>query len=399
MRPRHALTIAVTVVVLAATFGAGLVVGSRARFVDRSAPADVREQVGTMWEVLGLVDRQFFFKSRIDHHKLMVGAIRGLVDALDDPPSQYLDQRATQVASGDLEGRFSGVGITVQMSTDGKLTIMSVMPGHPAEKAGLRPGDVITKIDGRDVANMAQGQAVQAVRGASGTEVRLTVLRGGEYLDITVVRAEIQVPSVSSRDLGEGLRYVKLSSFGNRTRRELEQALAEQGLPQGIVLDLRNNPGGLLNVGIDVASEFIASGPVAQEEHADGKHAVLDANGRGKALTTPLVVLVNRRSASASEIVAGALQDTGRAPLIGEKTFGKGSVQSVHMFSDGSSLHITSALWLTPKGRQIQGQGLEPDITVASSDQDERAGKDAPLERARDELSKRVAALRSGRGA
>ena len=263
------------------------------------------------------------------------------------------------------------------------------MPGLPAEQAGVQEGDRLVRVDDTEItADMTVDDVVTLIRGELGTIVRLTLVREGqtEPLVIEVERQEIPTPSVEWRMLEgeEGLGYVRLTIFSGRTKGELQDALAElkeQGMTR-LILDLRGNGGGLLDSAIDVASEFLAGGVVAYQTEK-GKEAQPFSASRGGAFTDgPLVLLVDGGSASASEIVAGALQDRDRAVLIGQKTFGKGSVQSVHDLSDGSSVHITYAKWITPARRQIDGEGLTPDIEAVITEEDRAQGRDSQLERA-----------------
>ncbi len=317
---------------------------------------------------------------------LMRGAISGMMDALGDSHSSYMDPTEYQQASLSLSGEYEGIGAWVDTNTE-YLTIISPMPGSPAMQAGLKPGDEIIAIDGEDMTGIDGNQVIQSVLGPAGTHVRLTVRRPGEPqpLEFDVVRQAITVPSVDSKMLDGDIGYVQLFTFGDTTsddlRQQLESLLAQN--PKGLILDLRNNGGGYLDTSVQVASQFIADGPILSERFGDGSEHVYRAQPGGLATESPLVVLVNEGTASASEIVAGAIQDTGRGTLVGTSTFGKGSVQNwIPLNGDGGAVRITIARWYTPNGRQISGDGLTPDVSVDLTDQDVQSGKDPQLDRA-----------------
>ena len=316
----------------------------------------------------------------------MRGAIKGMMEALGDEHSAYMDPFQYKDATASLQGEYEGIGAWV--NTDGKfLTISEPMPGSPAEKAGLKPGDQIIAIDGEDMTGILPELARRKVLGPKGTTVVLTILRDGEEqpFDVEVTRASITVPSVTSKMLEGNVAYIRLYTFGETTTSELRKALdtllAEK--PVGLILDLRNNGGGYLQTGIEVASEFIDKGVIVIEESGDGTRENYEALPGGKATDIPMVVLVNKYSASASEIVAGAIQDHGRGKLVGETTYGKGSVQSwIPLVDDQGAVRITIARWLTPDGRQIHKVGLTPDVEVALTEEDTQAEKDPQLDKA-----------------
>jgi carboxyl-terminal processing protease len=270
--------------------------------------------------------------------------------------------------------------------------IISPMPGSPAEKAGLKPNDKVIAIDGNDMTGVDGEVVRQKVLGPEGSKVRLTILRQGQApFDVEIIRSKIQVPTVESRMLDDHVAYVRLFTFGRDTTAELDKnlkSLMAQN-PVGLILDLRYNGGGYLDTAIDVASAFIQSGVVMYEQFGDGSRTTYEAKGGGVATQIPMVVLVNNGSASASEIVAGAIQDRGRGKLVGTKTFGKGSVQNYSpLVNNEGAVRVTVAHWLTPNGRQIDKQGLEPDVVVEITDADFQAGKDPQLQAAIDLLLK-----------
>ncbi|MBM3119104.1 MAG: S41 family peptidase [Chloroflexi bacterium] len=311
-------------------------------------------------------------KSKLDPKKLSQGAVKGMIEALDDPYSSYVDPKSHELELTNFEGKFEGIGAVISMK-DKQLTIVSPIVGSPAEKAGVKAGDKILKIDGESTAKMTLIEATTKIRGPKGTPVNLVVLHPGETepVEIEIVRDEIKLESVVL-EMRDDIAYVRITQFLKSTGGDLDAALKgaiKQGA-RGIVLDLRNNPGGLLNAAMDVASEFLAMGLVAKVVDDEGRESQVPVKRGGIATNLPLIVLVNEGSASGSEIVAGALQDYGRAKLAGSQTFGKGSVQTVRELSDGSALHITTYRWFTPLGRPIDSVGLTPDFVLELKDEE-----------------------------
>ncbi len=348
-------------------------------------PDDLQEMFKPFWQTWEVVKKDFV-KQPVDEEAMMRGAIRGMLEALEDEHTSYLDPELFERVNAQLEGQeYEGIGAWVDISGD-YLTIISPMPGSPAEDAGLRPGDKVIAVDGEDMTGM-DGEAVrQRVIGPKGTIVRLTILREGEEpFDVEIQRAAIVVPTVESRMLDNNIGYVRLYTFGADTGSDLRKELANimDQKPVGLVLDLRNNGGGYLDTAIEVVSQFIGDGVVMYEEYGDGHSVTYKAKPGGLATEIPLVVLINEGSASASEIVAGAVQDRGRGLLVGAKSFGKGSVQhSILLVNDQGAIRVTIAYWLTPNGNQIGGAGLEPDAPVEITDEDFAAGRDVQLEKA-----------------
>jgi carboxyl-terminal processing protease len=276
------------------------------------------------------------------------------------------------------------------MREDGKLMIVHPFEGSPAEKAGLLPGDLILEVDGTSLEGMSIMEAIFLIRGPRGTSVRLLVEREGKTFTVEIVRARIEIPVVDYDIIDEDIGYVWLWGFGTPVAGKLKVALREilAEEPRGLILDLRNNPGGFLDVSIEVASQFVGEGIILTERLKDGQVREYQARPGGVALEIPLVVLVNGGTASAAEIVAAAIQDAGRGILIGEPTMGKGAIQHPHKLSDGSELRVTYAYWFTPKGRAIHKEGLTPDILVGMTLEDRKAGRDPQLERAIEYLKK-----------
>ena len=341
------------------------------------------------WEAWQIVHDQYLVQP-VDDEKMMQGAIRGMMDSLSDPHSAYMDPVEYSDAQAPLEG-YSGIGAWV--NTEGEyLTIAEPMKGSPAETAGLKSGDQIIAIDGVDMVGTLPELARQKVLGEAGTQVILKIMREGveEPFDIPITRAQITIPSTEYRMLDNDIAYLRLNAFSNATSEEIHSALQEllAQNPQGLILDLRYNSGGYLDAAIQVGSEFLPDGVVAYEEYGNGTRDTFNVTGDGIATEIPMVVLVNDWSASASELVAGALQDRGRAQLVGVTTYGKGTVQNWIPLSDNEgAVRVTIARWLTPNGRNVTETGITPDLEVIISDADAQAGVDTQLNQAIDLLT------------
>lgn len=335
------------------------------------------------------VDNDFLYRTDLTADDLYYGTLKGLIASLGDPYSVFLTPDETKAFTEGLTGSFEGIGAEIAMR-DEQLTIVAPLPGSPAEEAGLLPNDVITQIDGESSVLYDLDEAVSRIKGEAGSVVVLTITREGksEPFDVSVTRNTIQITSVSY-EMNDTVAVLTVSGFNEDTQRELSNVLQDIALesPEGIIIDLRNNPGGLLDVSVEVANTFLEKGTtVVIERDAQGAEIVHNTDRTGKYTEIPLVVLVNEGSASASEIVAGALKDLGRAKLIGMKTFGKGTVQSFETLSDGSSLKITVAEWLTPDGISFHEKGIEPDIVVEMTEEDYTEGRDPQLDRALEEI-------------
>jgi carboxyl-terminal processing protease len=309
------------------------------------------------------------------------------VDRLGDEHTAFIDPEGAALINADIDGHFEGIGARVQRPPEGGgIQIEYLFPDQPAEKAGIRVGDLIVKVDGQDVTDMNVMEAISLIRGPRDSEVLLTILRdGGEPFDLKVKRARIEIPVVESNTLADGkIAYVKLAEFSSvasdRLGAAVEKALRSK--PKGLILDLRGDPGGLLDAAVSISSMFVPEGNIVLERKKDGSQRDYARKGRYLLGDTPLVVLVDGGSASASEIVAGAVQDAKTGVLIGEKTYGKGSVQIPNSLSDGSQLRVTIAHWFTPKGRGIHKVGLQPDIEVKLTQEDREAKRDPQLDRA-----------------
>lgn len=313
---------------------------------------------------------------------LMTGAIKGMVNSLGDPHSIYMDPKMYKDFMVETEGSFGGVGIVLG-AKDKVLTVVSPIEGTPGDKAGIKSGDSIIKVNGQDTKNMALDEAVSKIRGPEGTQVTLTILRGQEVKDYTLTRSNIQIKTVSGKMLPNNIAYIRISMFNEQTGSDFAkkyQELEKEGM-NSIILDLRDNPGGLLDECVKVANKFVPKGPVVSVVTRDGRRDT--SNSSLEAVKYPCVVLVNGGSASASEIVAGAIQDTGAGTLVGTKTYGKGSVQTLMRLDGGAAIKLTIAKYYTPNDRSINGVGIEPDVKVELPEkQDGKEMKDTQLDKA-----------------
>jgi len=350
---------------LALSFGAGCAQGSR-------TPSSLGQDFDIVTEAWNIIFQDYVDKDRLDASLLSQGAIKGMMEALDDPYSSYLDAKTYQLALSGMEGKFEGIGAEIAIR-DGQLMIIAPIADSPAAKAGIRAGDKILEIDGRSTSGMSIAEAVFNTRGPKGTPVRLLILHQDETepVEIEIIRAEIELPSIDFEMRGD-IAYISITHFSQRTNEELSSVLQliTWIAPTGIILDLRSNPGGILQVVIDVAGNFLEEGVVVNVVDNQGKSTTHMIRPNGVATDLPLVVLVDSYSASGSEVLAGALQDYARATIAGTTTYGKGSVNILHQLQDGSGLYITTARWLTPNGRPIEGEGIHPDYELELEGED-----------------------------
>ncbi|MDX1614811.1 MAG: S41 family peptidase [Candidatus Promineifilaceae bacterium] len=386
-RARNVLAVLLTILMALVAFGAGYlaneVLGQRA-----SAAALSEAQLGIFFEAWDRIEESFIGELPSQQARAY-GAVRGSIEVLNDPYTVFVEPAARDVERALLRGNTGGIGVTLVRNEAGDI-VLSPIAGNPAEAAGILEGDRLLAVDGTPVTGeMTVQEAAELIRGEAGTEVTVTVVHPGQTdsVEIVVERTiTILLPSVEYRLLAEEptIGYIRLERFTGESAGEVEsalEALKAQGAT-GLILDLRQNSGGLLDAAVDVSDHFLDGGPVLYQISREQREEVFESSNGTLADGLPLVVLVDGTTASSAEIVAGALQDRGRATLIGERTFGKGSVQLVYDLSDGSSVHVTSARWLTPDRHQIDQQGIEPDIVAAFSEEAHVEGRDTVLERA-----------------
>lgn len=379
----------------------------RRLIINEQTPAASPVDFSLFWDVWQRVFRSYIDKAELDPQKLAEGAISGMVNAIGDPYTTFLPAKENREFKQDLGGEFEGIGAQLGQK-EGRIVVVAPLKGTPAEKAGIRAGDWILKVNDEETIGWSIPQAVNKIRGPRGSSVSLTILHENAQKpeDIAITRATIQIPSVdfwvktpvmieeiSGLPLIESLSraktriaYIHLSRFGDHTNEDWEKAVKEiaRQLPAGdiagLVFDLRNNPGGYLDGSVWIASEFIKSGTIVSQVNSDGTRQDYSVVKAGKLLDVPMVVIVNQGSASAAEIVAGAIRDVGRGKLVGETTFGKGSVQTPEDLAGGAGLHITTGKWLLPKGDSIHKKGITPDVLVEM--EDATATTDAQLAKA-----------------
>lgn len=377
--------------------------------VNKEPPSSVsRVDLAPFWTVLEKLERSYYDKKAIDPQKIVNGAISGMVQSVGDPYTVYLPPVQNKDFKDGLAGQFEGIGAELGMK-DKQIIVVAPLDGMPAQKAGIKSGDAILKVDNQPTVNWTLAQAVEKIRGPKGTSVLLTVLHENSEKpsDIKVTRNTITVKSVvgwlkSVKDIqgidikGNGndkVMYIRLSQFGDNSNQEwlamvnqLVLQMKKDGKAKGLIFDLRNNPGGYLTDATYIASEFLKSGVVVIQDKGNGEKTPFTVNRTGLLLDMPVIVLINKGSASASEIVAGALRDHKRAILIGETSFGKGTIQQSEDLGGGAGLHVTIAKWLTPNETWVHGKGLKPDKEVALDEKN--PSHDTQLEKAVQELVK-----------
>lgn len=346
-----------------------------------------KQDFAVFWEAMQLLDQNFYAQEELPRNEEITYAIlEGIIESTGDAHSSFLNPQDAAEFEENLDGEFEGIGARVDMSDEG-LVIVAPFPGTPAAEAGLQPGDVVVEIDGESTKGMDVMQAVSRVRGKKGTIVTLTIQRSGEaeLMVVEVTRGHIVIPIVETKLIeeegGPTVGYLRLADFGRNSVDQFKESLKElqeQGMER-LIVDLRFNPGGLLNASVEITSQFISEGLILTEKSASGQEIKHPVQGGGLALDIPLVVLINEGSASASEILAGAIQDTKRGTLIGTTTFGKGSVQRLHTLSDNSLLRITVARWFTPNGHAIHEKGIDPDIYMEWNLEETESDEDPQL--------------------
>ncbi len=358
-----------------------------------TVPEGVPQDFNKVFEAWSTLKRDHFDRDSLDPDVLAAGAVKGLLEALDDPYALYLTRKQHAIESQDFKGFFEGIGAQVTMK-NGRVTIVAPLDDTPAEKAGMLPGDIILEIDGESTEGISLLEAVSKIRGERGEPVDLVILRktGGELVNMTVVRDVIKVKSANLRMLVGRIAHLKIINFTGTTDQEVADALErmEKLGARALILDVRNNPGGLLQTVVDVTGQFLDGGLVLYEVDGHDNRKDWKAGSGGLAKDIPMVLLVNGGSASASEVLAGALMDGDRALVVGEKTFGKGSVNTLRKLGDGSGMYFTIARWYTPGGTLIEGEGIQPDIVVT---QPEEGEEDLQLDKAIELLETEVGRL------
>lgn len=361
--------------------------------VNEGKPDEIDFEI--FWEAWKKLDQKYVDRDKLDPQARVYGAIRGMVKSTGDPYSGFMDPEETESFNTDMTGTFEGIGAELGMK-DGILTVIAPIEGMPAEREGLRSGDKIIKINGEITNDITVDDAVKKIRGKKGTQVTLTILRNDDEIitkDITITRGKIEIKSVIYEKKEDEIAYIKIKKFAEDTTKEFNKAvsMAIADNTKGIVLDMRNNPGGFLDVAIDITSKFVPRGEVVVWERGrNDKKRAYKSRGGNSLSEIPVVVLLNEGSASASEIVAGALRDIKKFIIIGKKSFGKGSVQQLESLRDGSSLRITIAKWLTPLEKSIHEIGLEPDVEVDLSTEDFENDRDPQFDRAMEEIKKLI---------
>jgi carboxyl-terminal processing protease len=353
---------------------------------DINPDEEVKADFSVFWQAWDKLKNIYLRGKDLQEQEMVYGAIRGMVDSIGDPNTNFFDPKETTKFNEDVSGIFGGIGAELN-EKDHQIVIVSPLNDTPAERAGLKPADIILRVDKTDLSGMAVEDAANLIRGQAGTQVKLLIDREGfdRPQEFTLTREMINVPTVDLEINGDDIAHLTLYNFNQNTPTALYNALSRIYYQQskGILLDLRNNPGGYLDVAVNTAGWFLGRGtPVVTEKMANGETNTIETSGSGAFKDLPMVILINKGSASASEILAGALRDNRGVLLIGETSFGKGTVQQLEPLSDGSSLKITFAEWVTPLGTVIQGNGLAPDYSVALTEDDIKNERDPQLDKA-----------------
>ena len=385
-QPWPLLKIILSLILTVLIFGLGVEVGRGTIHLDglsAKAPATTQLNYSSVDQVYSLLRKDF--DGNLDQTKLINGAKQGLVQAAGDPYTQYFNPADAKAFNDELSGTITGIGAELGSDNAGNIVIVSPLSGYPAQKAGLQPKDIISGVDGQSTSGMSIDAVVSKIRGKAGSSVKLSIIRGNAAaFDVSITRQKITIPSVEYHEDG-AIGYLKVSQFSNDTV-DLANAAAQEFKAKnvkGVVLDLRNDPGGYLSDAVSLVSLWLDKGKTVVSERRGS--TIIDtqvANGNNSLSGLPTVVLINGGSASASEITAGALRDNGVATLVGDKSFGKGSVQQVENLPDGSEVKITIARWYTPNGKNIDKQGITPDVNISNSAADVAAGKDPQKDKA-----------------
>lgn len=371
-----------SILLLMAVFAAGFLAGNLSTFgkISAFALSDSEAAFAPLWEAFSIVESRYV--DPVDVDILVEGAIDGMVNALNDEYSGYLRPELCETVM-DFSGEFSGIGVAIQtIAETGEIAVVTVIANSPAERAGVMPGDVFYAINGETVAGMTQAELTAIVPGPQGTSVNITFRRGDDLVNYDIVRDVFALPNVSHEIVGGNIAHVTMLAFNKVSRSQLDDALAAVDINerQGLIFDLRGNPGGILSSAIEVGSAFIEDGVLLRQVLRDQSEEVTRAQGGYADIRVPIVVLVDETSASASEIIAGAMQDYGVATIIGETTLGKGTVQNAPSLSNDGCIRITVKRWLTPNGAWIHRQGIQPDIAVEwDAEADETSEDDLQL--------------------
>lgn len=360
-----------TALLLVLVFAAGFVIGNEISISNAqdipAAIGDTDEAFAPLFEVYQAIQARYVDANDVEVPELVNGAITGMVDALGDPYSSYLDPSAYEQFTSDLSGNVEGIGVVIRTDEDtGEIFVVSLIKGAAAEAAGVQPGDIFVEVDGESVVGYNQSDLATLVRGPAGTDVTVTFRRSGELITIDITRVRFEVPNVEAEVLDGNIAYISMAEFSDTSRIQLEEAFEDLDVnnSNGLIFDLRGNPGGLLSAAVDVASFFIEDGVILYESFADGSERVFEATGDYGDIAVPIVVLVDEGSASASELVSGAMQDRDVAVVIGEVSFGKGTVQTLQPLTNNGALRITIARYLLPSRTWIHELGVEPDIII-----------------------------------
>jgi carboxyl-terminal processing protease len=370
---------------LSITPGSGGIIPTFA--IDKRNPQDVSNvNMSQFWEVWRIVTTKYIERGKITPQKLVEGATAGMVSALDDPYSAYLTPKQNEQSKEQLGGSFEGIGIQIEINKEKQIVIINPLPGTPAEKAGLKPGDIIWKIGEKDAFGISLPEAVELIKGPKGSKVKLKIQHpdAKDLTDVEVVRDTIDIKSVEVKLLENNtIAYVHVNRFGDKTQEEWDTAVAQikKNNIKRMIFDVRDNPGGYLDTAIYINSDVMDGAVVGQEDYK-GNRTFVQPNHEGRLKDIKIVGLINKGSASASEITAGGMQDRGRAKLVGELSFGKGTVQEVENISGGAGLHITTAKWLLPSGKWIHKIGLKPDYEVKPTEEELANKKDVQLDKA-----------------
>ncbi|MBU2263362.1 S41 family peptidase [Patescibacteria group bacterium] len=391
--------VVVAIALLAGVFAGGAFFGYFQRpavekvagLFNKETPMPANVDFSPFWVAWNEINSKYVSKDNLDDQKRIWGAVQGMVESLGDPYTVFFPPQESKMFQENISGDFEGVGMEIAVRK-GVLMVVSPLKGTPAEKAGIKAGDKILKIDDTTTADITADQAAQLIRGQRGTQVKLTILRDDQdkSMEIIITRDVIKIPVLDTETKSGGIFVIKLYNFSGNSASAFRNALREfiNSGKNKLILDLRNNPGGYLELAVENSSWFLPTGKVVvREQFANGDEELYRSKGYDIFENLPMVILINEGSASASEIMAGALQEHGIAKLVGEKTFGKGSVQELVQITPDTSLKITIAKWLTPNGRSISDEGLEPDVEVELTEEDFEAGRDPQMDKAMEIIS------------